>query len=93
MYYTIDQLSDKKNVGVLNYSILSIEKHSLLSFIFLYNFISGTPPEFTETVYTASLVLLPTKSREKYNCAYNRFMEYSNDRNAYSFFVLMAYFK
>lgn len=57
-------------------------------------FISGTPPELTEAVNTASLDLLPTKSREKYNCAYNRFMEYRKNKNANSFSetVLMAYF-
>lgn len=56
--------------------------------------ISGTPPELTEAVNTASLDLLPKKSKEKYNYSYNRFMEYRKNKNASSFSenVVMAYF-
>lgn len=56
--------------------------------------ISGTPPELMDAVNTASLELLPRKSKEKYNYAYNRFMEYRKNKNASSFSenVVMAYF-
>ncbi|XP_050315414.1 uncharacterized protein LOC126749762 [Anthonomus grandis grandis] len=47
--------------------------------------ISGTPPELTEAVNAASLELLPVKSRNKYNYAYNRFMDYRTNKNVISF--------
>lgn len=55
---------------------------------------SGTPPELVEAASTASLDLLPRKSKEKYECAYIRFMEYRKNKNANSFSenVVMAYF-
>lgn len=56
--------------------------------------IPGTPPELVEAVNTASLELLPKKSREKYENAYRRFMDYRMSKNTSSFSenVVMAYF-
>ncbi|XP_050302263.1 uncharacterized protein LOC126740331 [Anthonomus grandis grandis] len=56
--------------------------------------ISETLPELTEAVNAASLELLPIKSRNKYNYAYSRFMDYRTNKNVTSFSenVVMAYF-
>lgn len=56
--------------------------------------IPGTPPELAEAVNIATLDLLPKKSRQKYEYAYNRFMDYRKNKNTSSFSenVVMAYF-
>lgn len=52
-----------------------------------------TPPELVEAANAASLDLLPAKSREKYELAYQRFMDFCRKNNSVSFSenVLMAY--
>lgn len=56
--------------------------------------ISGTPPEIKEAANLATLHLLPQKSKEKYEFAYKRFMDYRQSKNAdsYSENVVLAYF-
>lgn len=53
-----------------------------------------TPPEITEIANTATLNLLPEKSRKQYEIAYNRFREWCADKKAVHFTenVLLAYF-
>lgn len=54
----------------------------------------GTPPEVSEIAKTASLNLLPSKSRKQYEISYNRFKEWCFDKKVVNFTenVLLAYF-
>lgn len=56
--------------------------------------LSNTPPEVVETAKEVVLNLLPPKSREVYECAYNRFLRWCEEKNikSYSENVLLAYF-
>lgn len=58
------------------------------------NSIPGTPPGILETARLSTLNLLPQNSREKYENAYKRFMDYrtNNKTNSFSENVLIAYF-
>ncbi|CAH1110052.1 unnamed protein product [Psylliodes chrysocephalus] len=54
----------------------------------------GTSSEFSEIANTASLNLLPTKSRKQYEITYNRFREWCFDKKVVNFTenVRLAYF-
>ena len=56
--------------------------------------ISSTPPEIMEIAKEVTLELLPQKSREVYECAYNRFIQWCTEMNVktYTESVLLAYF-
>ena len=56
--------------------------------------LSSLPPEVVELANEVTSNLLPTKSREVYQCAYNRFMRWCSEKGikSYSETVLLAYF-
>ena len=56
--------------------------------------ISSTPPEIMQIAKEDTLELLPQKSREVYECAYNRFIQWCTEMNVktYTESVLLAYF-
>ena len=56
--------------------------------------ISSTPPEIMEIAKEVTLELLPQKSREVYECAYNRFIQWCTEMNVktYTESVLLTYF-
>lgn len=58
-------------------------------------YMENTPPEIVEIALNATLNLLPQKSREKYECAYQKFMEWRKNKKIPSFSenVILAYFE
>lgn len=56
--------------------------------------LSSLPPEVVELANEVASNLLPPKSREVYECAYNRFMQWCSQKSieSYSETVLLAYF-
>ena len=56
--------------------------------------ISSTPPEIIEIANKVTLELLPQKSREVYECAYNRFIQWYTKIyvKTYTESVLLTYF-
>lgn len=56
--------------------------------------VSCTPPEIMEAANSASMNLLPAKSREKYENAYKRLMDFRQSKKTESFSenVVLAYF-
>lgn len=54
----------------------------------------NTPPEILDRAKEVVSNLLPNKSREVYECAYNRFLNWCNEKNvkSYTESVLLAYF-
>lgn len=56
--------------------------------------LSCTPPDIVEAANSATCDLLPQKSKEKYENAYKRFMDYRQSKHIKSFSenVILAYF-
>lgn len=94
--------NDNKIVLNIQAVLLYIKKISNTSFIFSYkisspseNELYHTPPDSMDTAKYASESLLPSKSRERYETTYQKFMDWrlENNTNSFSENVLLAYFQ